>query len=195
MQFREAVSRYWNNIQTKLFPELNEVVGPLTGALLRVVETLEVVRVEAYIQSLGRGYVGRPLEDRCALARAFIAKAVLNLSTTRMLLDRLAIDIKLRRICGWEGSLPSEATFSRAFAEFAKEGLPAKVHAALIVESHQERLVGHVSRDASAIEAREKAHAKPKSVAPSPPRKRGRRKKGESCAPEISRLERQGLME
>ena len=134
------------------------------------------------------------MEDRCALARSFIAKAVLNLSTTRMLLDRLALDVKLRRICGFEGKLSSEATFSRAFAEFAAEGLPAKVHEALIIETHKERLVGHVSRDASAIESREKAQMKPEAVAP-PPRKRGRPKKGEDRpAPVPSRLEQQGSM-
>lgn len=195
MQLRESLSRYWKNIQTKLFPELEEEFGTLTPKLLQVIETLEIVRVEFHVRHYAGRYVGRPLEDRSALARSFVAKAVLNLSTTRMLLDRLAVDVKLRRICGWEGKLPSEATFSRAFSEFAHEGLPTKVHEALIVESHEERLVGHISRDASAIEAREKAQTKPEPVAQSVPRKKGRPKKGENrVAPAPSRLERQGTM-
>ena len=47
-------------------------------------------------------------------------KAVMDLKTTRALLDRLQADSKLRRLCGFElrHALPSEATFSRAFAEF-----------------------------------------------------------------------------
>ncbi len=41
--------------------------------------------------------------------------------TTRMLIERLESDIKIRRICGWErkSDIPGESTFSRAFAEFS----------------------------------------------------------------------------
>jgi hypothetical protein len=117
------------------------------------------------------------------------------------LIERLAADAALRRLCGWEGrcGLPSESTFSRAFAEFAESGLPARVHEALIQKTHKDRLVGHISRDATAIEAREKP-AKCSSSAPlkapeapaAAPRKRGRPKKGEAPAPkEARRLERQ----
>lgn len=195
MQLRESLSRYWTNIQTKLFPEIEEAVGALTPKLIQVVEILEIVRVESHVQRWFGRYVGRPSQDRTALARSFVAKAVLNFATTRMLLDRLALDVKLRRICGWEGNIPSEATFSRAFAEFAEEGLPAKVHEALIVETHKDRLVGHVSRDASAIESREKAQAKLKPAVATPPRKRGRPKTGEERpAAVLGRLEQQGSM-
>ena len=47
--------------------------------------------------------------------------------TTRALRERLANDRALRRLCGWESirALPSEATFSRAFAEFAEGALPS----------------------------------------------------------------------
>jgi hypothetical protein len=52
--------------------------------------------------------------------------------------------------------VPDASTFSRAFAGFARSELPSRVHAALIKRTHQDRLVGHISRDATAIEAREK---------------------------------------
>ena len=48
---------------------------------------------------------------------------------------------------------PSESVFSRAFAEFADTHLPQRVHEALIRETHHDRLVGHLSRDSTAIEA------------------------------------------
>ena len=74
------------------------------------------------------GGPGRPPEDRQALARAFLAKAVFDVATTRALIERLQIDGTLRRLCGWTraGAVPSEATFSRAFAAFAATGLPER---------------------------------------------------------------------
>jgi len=151
------------------------------------------------------GLPGRPPSDRHALARAFVAKAVLNLTTTAALIERLAADGVLRRLCGWEGrrAVPSESTFSRAFAEFAASGLPARIHEALIQKTHKDRLVGHISRDATAIEARERpvkrSSSAPLKVPPPPPaaarRKRGRPKKGEAIAKkEPRRLERQAGM-
>ena len=85
-----------------------------------------------------------------ALARAFIAKAVFQIDTTRALLERLANDRALRCLCGWNSirAIPSEATFSRAFAGFAEGALPSRLHEALIANTMQEQLVGHVSRDA-----------------------------------------------
>jgi hypothetical protein len=64
----------------------------------------------------------------------------------------------MRRLCGWEqpSQVPHESTFSRAFAEFAKSELPQRLHAALIAVTQSQRLIGHISRDSTAIEARER---------------------------------------
>ncbi len=87
-------------------------------------------------------------------------------------------DRALKRICGfsmWK-KLPGEATFSRAFAEFAADGLAALAHEALVKEALDPVLVGHISRDGTAIEGREKP-ARKISVAEAPlPKKRGRPK-------------------
>jgi hypothetical protein len=157
MLLREFLSNTWGHIQANLFPWLAEEVGPLTEAHEKVITTLEMARVDAFVQTWS-GLPGRPPKDRHALARAFVAKAVLNLPQTNMLIERLAVDKTLRRLCGWEGrgEVPSASTFSRAFAEFAQSELPSRVHEALIKRTHKDRLVGHVSRDATAIEAREK---------------------------------------
>ena len=77
-------------------------------------------------------------------------------------------------------ALPSEATFSRAFAEFTKSQLPERVHAALIEKYERPRLVGHISRDATAIEGRERAAKKVKKAKELPKPKGSRRKKGEA---------------
>ena len=154
---RETLTSAWAHIQGFLFPMLREEVGPLTAQHERLVTVLDVARIEAFVQ-MWPGLPGRPPADRHALARAFVAKAVLNLPTTLALIERLAADAVLRRLCGWESrrGLPSESTFSRAFAEFAASSLPARVHEALIRKTHKDRLVGHISRDATAIEARER---------------------------------------
>ena len=60
--------------------------------------------------------------------------------------------------------------------------MPSRLHQALIEDTMTEQLVGHVSRDAAAIEGREKAR---------PKRKRGRPRKGAVRPKELSRLERQ----
>ena len=60
---------------------------------------------------------GRPPVDAAAMARAFISKAVLNIPTSRALIDRLKVDTVLRRICGFEhrSQIPCEASFSNWF--------------------------------------------------------------------------------
>jgi hypothetical protein len=200
MPLRGMLTSSWDHIQGFLFPMLREEVGPLTPQHERLVVVLDLARIETFVRTWP-GLPGRPQEDRYALARAFVAKAVLNLATTSGLIERLAVDTRLRRLCGWEraSAVPSESTFSRAFAGFAASALPSRMHEALIVRTHKDRLVGHISRDATAIDAREKplkrsssAPLKAPEAPAATPRKRGRPKKDEAIAKkEPRRLERQ----
>lgn len=77
---------------------------------------------------------------------------------TSGLTERLTINRALRRICGFPLSkkLPSEPKFSWAFDEFAEGKLAERAHEALIKELPGETLIGHISRDGAAIEARER---------------------------------------
>ena len=117
----DAMKWRWSYIQGYLFPSMREDIDPITEALGRLVTTLDVIGLEAFVPEPPRG-PGRPPEDRRALARAFVAKVVLGVPTTSALIERLDVDKSLRRILGWErrSQVPSEATFSRAFAEFAR---------------------------------------------------------------------------
>lgn len=179
LQLREKLSQFWQ-LQQDLFPWLTENLGYLSEKQQQLVTVLEMARIEEFIQN-DRGSVGRPRDQRAAIARAFVAKAVYNCTTTRQLLDRLASDKVLRRICGWEkvSDISEEWTFSRAFAEFSANELGQRVHAALIKNYQADRLVGHISRDSTAIEAREKTAKKKKATQPKRKAKRGRPKKGE----------------
>jgi hypothetical protein len=153
----DLIMQRWNVIQHELLPELRKDVGTLTPKLEKVIYVLEWVRIEEFTESSWCG-VGRPPHERAWLANAFVAKTVLGLTTTVGLIERLTIDRALRRICGFSAckKLPSEATFSRAFEEFAEGCLAERVHEALIKEHLGDELIGHISRDGTAIEARER---------------------------------------
>jgi hypothetical protein len=178
-----TLSQIWFNIQEKLFPHMKEEVFPLTSKLLQLIQTLELIRIEQFVGTYF-GCVGRPKSKRTAIARAFVAKAILNIPTTTMLIERLLVDISLRRICGFEslGEVPSESTFSRAFKEFSDKDLPNFVHEALITASLSTQLIGHVSRDSTEIESREKPKPK-KTRKKKKAKKRGRPPKGEKRPP------------
>ena len=180
---REQIMQRWNVIQHELIPELKNDMGTLTPKLEKVIHTLEWVRIEEFCQATWCG-VGRPPHERAWLANAFVSKSVLGLTTTTGLIERLTIDRVLRRICGFPlgRKLPSEATFSRAFEEFAAGRLAERVHEALIKAHLGDELIGHLSRDGTAIEARERP-AKFEAPAKASPRKRGRPRRGEVRPP------------
>ena len=205
-QLVASLSQIWNTIQGTLFPWLEEELDPLTEKQQQLVAILELVRVEQFIPDY-RGSEGCPRKTRPAIARSFIAKIIYNLDTTTFLIERLKSDKNLRRICGWESraQLPSEATFSRAFADFANTKLPQHVHKALIEKKLKGEIFLHNSRDSTAIEAREKPQpkqkvAEQKDVYTDPKsterqKKRGRPKKGEKKEEkELTRIEKQTTM-
>jgi Transposase DDE domain/Transposase domain (DUF772) len=186
----------WINRQRVLLPGLDEELDPLTAKLEHLIVILDTLGLEAFVPPPSRGR-GRPPDDRPAIARSFVAKAVLTIPTTSALIERLQIDRALRRICGWErrSDVPSEATFSRAFAEFAAQRLPERVHEQLVRRHLQDHIIGHLARDATEIEAREKPRRRssddPPPPAP-PKRKRGRPRKNEVLPPKpLTRIEQQ----
>src|SRR4051812_5562867 len=196
----EPPKRYvgaWIGRQPELFPSLDEPRDPLTAKLERLIVILDTLGLEAYVAPPSRGR-GRPADDRPQIARAFVAKAVLNIPTTAALIERLHVDRSLRRICGWErrSDVPGEWTFSRTFAEFAAQNLPERVHEHLVRDGLHGHILGHLARDATEIDAREKPKAKPQPADPSPPpqppRRPGGPRKAEPPPPKpLTRIERQ----
>ena len=91
--------------------------------------------------------VGHPAKDRVALARAFVAKATLNLPTTEALIDRLKVDQPLRRLCGFSSRhrIPGKHRFSRAKTSFADVRLAERSHEFLIQTHLSDQLIGHAT--------------------------------------------------
>jgi hypothetical protein len=154
---REMVMQFAHVLQQELFPLLQSAAGPLSAPMQLLASIISLVPLGRLLSARSAS-TGRPAKDRAALATAFIAKAVLNLPTTRDLIDRLRVDEALRLFCGWHSplALPHESKFSRAFAEFAATELPQQLHEAVIAATQSQRLIGHIARDSTAIPARER---------------------------------------
>lgn len=190
---RVILAEYWENLQSSLFPRLIAVLEePLTAKLEQLVCIWDIVQIERHVSNPFGGLWGRPAHDRRRLARSYVAKAVYDLTTTEALIELLKTHRSLRRLCGFESvrQVPSAATFSRAFAEFAEAGLGDRVHAALVEKHIGDQIVMHASHDSTEVVAREKPAKKEKVVKVQ--KKRGRPKKGEERpAPEPKRLDKQ----
>lgn len=182
------------SIQRQLFPAWEAEVGILSEKEQEFVRILALAEVERFMTPYHWKWLGRKPEDRLPIAKAFIAKTVWNFPTSRAMMDYVAQCPTLRRLCGWDSAweIPSEATFSRAFAAFAAGELPQRIHEAMVCKELGPKLIGHVSRDATAIEGREKP-VKKEPKEPAAPKKRGR--PGKDDPPRVkepTRLMRQG---
>lgn len=194
MKLKDKISWLMGRVQKSLFPHLDECFDtPMTEQEQRLVSILEIVQVEKYVvNSATRHWRGRKPLDRQAMARAFVAKTLYRLPTTIDLIRALKATRNLRRICGFitTTEIPSESTFSRAFSEFAAGELGKQAHDSLVREYLSDELIGHISRDSTAIVGREKPVKKVQEAKKS--RKRGRPAKGEKREPVVpKRLERQ----
>lgn len=191
-----TISNYLNKLHQNLFPFLEDhLEAPFTEKLQELIVVLDMIQIERFVFD-HRGCRGRPPKSRTAMARAFVAKAVYNIPETKLLIDRLKSDKNLRKVCGFDTvfSIPVESSFSRAFQEFADFQLPQKAHESMIKKIYKDEIVGHVSKDSTAIPAREKPAKKVKTIEENEikePKKRA----AKGCA-ELTRIQKQaaGLM-
>ena len=207
----DTVSGIWARVQRSLFPALADAGVELTAKLCQLITIFEVVQLEGFVAGPSPYQVGAKPSDRRCFARAFVAKAFYRATDTKAWRERLLGDPALRKVCGWlrRAEVPSEATFSRAFAAFAEIGLLDTVHDAVVRHYLGDQPALNAATDSTAIPARETpvSRAKPKAddataqpieaKTPAPAkRKRGRPKKGVAIPPkELTRLERQRTQE
>lgn len=175
----------FHSIESSLFPWLEEELDSLSEKEQQFVRVVSLIDLEKNMTQYCWYGRGRKRKDRISIAKAFIAKSIYNLDTTDILIEYLRGCKNLRRLCGWEygRSVPSRSTFSRAFSEFADGNLGQIIHEAMVKEHLGEKLAGHVSRDSTAIQAREKPVKIEKACKDTPKRKRGRPRKGEKVPP------------
>jgi hypothetical protein len=190
MSLLKTVSDFWKAVQLEFFPRVEEEIGPLTSNHKKLISILEMIQIQRFVRD--GSYRGRPAKDRGKMARAFIAKVVLQLRYTIQLIDYLKSDKQLRLICGWDTAkeIPSESKFSRVFEEFAQMELPQRVHELFIQSAYEDQLILHVTKDSVPVEVRESVAEKPNTPKAWKKKKRQRQGKALTPAPK-TRIERQ----
>jgi hypothetical protein len=175
-------------MQQYLVPHVEYSPGRPSSKEGEFVRAAELAGVDAFIGAHRWAGNGRRPHRRKSIALASIARAVWDLRTTRALVGLLRASRTLRTLCGREraGDVPSEATFSRAFAAFAEEHLPERIHGTIVESAMAGRPVGHAGMDSAEIPARERAERKARKA------RKARRGPGERRRPGPKKGSRRG---
>lgn len=185
-----ALQEIWQHLQRQLFPMLLEELGELGDKDQQFVQVVSLLPLRKFMARYDWCGIGCPPHERTWLLHAFVAKEIYQFPNREALVDALKARPTLRRLCGWEsaGQIPSLSTFCRAFAQFASDELPQKIHEALVKLHCGPKLVGHTSHDATAVAVLERP-PRPQPTAQNAPvtpvarRKVGRPKKGQEPPP------------
>jgi len=153
--------------------------------------------IEAYLPACEdtRSTMGRPAFAMKPFLRAFLARSFFRIPTMDDLRKRLMADPNLRQIVGFR-KVPSAATFSRRMAVLAATPLVTRALNDMTAHYHEGRIVGHISRDSTAVAVRERSANKKRAVelTPEPKRKRGRPRNESRPGKKPRGLERQFRM-
>lgn len=136
---------------------------------------------------------GRPPCSRLSLLKSFILKSCLNICENKQFIKIVKGHTNYRKLCGWTEpeEVPSEPTFSRAFNEFSGLNVADRIHEHIIKTALKDQIFMHISRDATAVPAREKSERKIKKKKKTK-NKRGRPPKGtQPKKKEQTRLQKQ----
>jgi transposase len=179
------LSKMWTkilNLENSLLPALKEELRleELSQKEQKLISILDFAQIEKNITVVSITNIPK---DREEIARAFIAKSVYNIQTTRDLIDRLKVDRTLRMLCGWryKNDIPSESKFSRVFKELSKLKIAQKTHEQFVKEYLSNKTFFYNATDATKIPLREKPVKKDKMEKVK--HKAGRPKKGETREP------------
>jgi len=167
------------NQENSLFPMLKVELRleELSVKEQKLIKILDFAQIEKNITVVSITNIPK---DREEIARAFVAKSVYNVQTTRDLIDRLKHDRTLRILCGWryKNDIPSESKFSRVFKELSVLQIAAKTHEQFVKEYLSDTIFFYNATDATKIPLRVKPIKVEKEEKPK--NKKGRPKKGET---------------
>lgn len=155
----EHFASHWLTIQPSLFNFIEDEVGELDEnqrLFVRIAESVELVRIAAKYGWCGNG---RKPSSRLAMFKLLLVKHVWNFPTTKDALAEVRRAPSMRRLCGWESQsdIPSEATMSRAFGDFAADETASSLFADFVKKVTKGQIVIHRSIDSTEIDARERA--------------------------------------
>ena len=101
--------------------------------------------------------IGRKPKDRLSIFKAFVAKAVFNLDSNRSLITYLNSSRHFAAyVAGNIKRTFLRSKFSRVFSLIAEHEICQKIHESMIKVHCKNRIIGHLSRDSTAVESREK---------------------------------------
>jgi transposase len=151
--------------------------------ILRVAEQAQPPHERSYAG------IGRKPYQYYPFTRSFLAMRFFRIGTVKDFIQRLKGDPNLRLLCGFR-KVASEATFSRRLTELSETNIMNETLDKLVTTAYKDKIVYHISRDSTAIEAREKEVKK--EAEKKEKKRRGRPKKGETRpeAPQ-SKIEKQ----
>ena len=87
-----SLSKMWLkvlNLEQSLFSQLQDAFGPLSPKEEKLMKILDFAEIETFVSTV---QITNPPKDREEMARAFVAKSVYSLQTTRALIERLETD-------------------------------------------------------------------------------------------------------
>ena len=94
------LSDIYYTTESYLFP-MEEGIGEITGKMKEFLRILEVVHPSCFLtNALSWCGLGRPMQEREKIFRAFLVKSVYGFPTTKLLIEKLRINPGLRRIFG-----------------------------------------------------------------------------------------------
>jgi hypothetical protein len=96
---------------------------------------------------------GRPPLPKDSFWKAFLCISMFQTTTVTNMLEKLRRDANMIKICGFTNAL-SPASFSRRMVELVNNATMTQVLNRLVTKYHEGRIIGHISRDSTAIEAR-----------------------------------------
>ena len=152
-------SRLWSELVQGTFPWVETCCGEMDDKhrlFMSVCESVVELRDFEYSRWKGNG---RPPESRLGIFKAFLYKAVFNIPTTKDLVRTLRETPLAHRLCGWAfgHKVPSEASFSRTFAEFAERGFTERWFDDMVKKYLDNVPVDTVSYDSAPVEVRARA--------------------------------------